>query len=96
MATPSSATTTPSHRRVLKLSLSTTAEMAMVMAGLSAMISAARLAGSLARAPMKNRLYENTPNRPSTKVAAHWRPESRGNPPSSTKAAISSATQATM
>jgi hypothetical protein len=56
MATPSSATATPSQRRALRLSLSTSADIAMVMAGLSAMISAARLAGSLASAPMKNRL----------------------------------------
>jgi len=33
-----------------------TAENAMVMAGLSAMIRAARLAGSRVNAPMKNRL----------------------------------------
>jgi hypothetical protein len=95
MATPSSATTTPNQRRAFRVSLSTSADMAMVMAGLSAMINAARLAGSLANAPMKNRLYENTPNSPSTNVAAHWRPLSRGSPPSSTNAAISSATQAT-
>jgi hypothetical protein len=56
MATPSSATATPSQRRAPSRSFNATAEIAMVMAGFRAMINAARLAGSLASAPMKNRL----------------------------------------
>ena len=47
---------TPSQRRALRRSLSTSAEIVMVIAGLSAMMSAARLAGSRSSEAMKNRL----------------------------------------
>ena len=93
--TPNSAMATPSQRRALRCSLSTSAEMVMVITGLSAMMSAARLR----RQPLERGHEEQVVGEHAEKPRARTSPttavrDSFGKPPSSAKAATSSATHA--
>jgi hypothetical protein len=93
--TPLSATRIPIQRCGRSLSPNTKEEITIVITGFRAMMRAARDAGNRCTAPMKKRLYANTPSAPSTNVPIHCERVSFGKPRSSTNAATSNAMTAT-